>query len=123
MTARGPLRRPLVLFGILLIGPAAGLAWIAWQSVLKEDRARTTEALGVARDAVHRAATLGGAWLEDIRAQEEKRPYYHYQARFMPEDVKASGGPAFVESPLATPAAEGARGPLAWFQWTTTGAA
>jgi signal transduction histidine kinase len=120
MSARSPFRRTLLVFGLLLIGPAAGLAWLGWRSLLTEERARRAEATTAARDAAERTASLGAAFLEEVRRTEEKRPYYHYQPRFMPEDVKAAGGPAFVESPLVGRAQRAADEPGAWFQWTTT---
>src|SRR5438034_1247357 len=114
-----PLRRPLLVFGVLLIGPAAALAWLGWRSVESEDRLRHNEAWSEARQAADRAVAGEAQRLEDLRRAEEKRPYFHYQARFMPADIVAVNGPAFVESPLAADAdPAGDPRSAGWFQWS-----
>jgi signal transduction histidine kinase len=109
--------RSLLLYGLLLVGPPAVLAAIGWRSVEREDRVRRDEAIREAKRAADAQALADAQRYEEIRAREESRPYFHYQSRFMPEDVIATNGAAFVDSPLATGADLPTTRPVGWFQW------
>jgi signal transduction histidine kinase len=97
-----------------------GLAALGYRSVENEDRLRRHEATEEARAAVERAVATHAASLEDLRRREQARPYYHYQPRYMPEDMVVANGPALVQSPLA----EESDDPrvLGWFQVARVGA-
>ncbi len=64
------LRHPLLVFGILLVGPAAGLTWVAFGSVRAEGRLRASEAETEARLGADRAVDAEADVLETIRRRE-----------------------------------------------------
>ena len=113
---RPVLRHPLLVFGLLLVGPAAGRTWVAHGSVRAEWRVKRAEAESEARLLVERAISAEVEALEAVRRREEKRPYFHYQQRYMPEDLVTTNGAVFVASPL-NDAPEDPR-VLGWFQWS-----
>ena len=109
-------RRPLLTFGILLLGPAAGLSFLAWRSVDREEAVREKELMGEARAVLDRVVERERASLDELLKAEEKRPYYQYAPQYMPADVVSVNGPAYVASPLARPSDDPRV--LGWFQWT-----
>jgi len=109
-------KRPLFVFGLMLVGPAVVLAALGWRSLAHEDQDRRSQAREEARRAADDAIHAEANRLETTREQEGRRPYFEYQARFMPQDVLTSGAAAFVESPLEGPPQPG--GPSLWFQWS-----
>ncbi len=108
------MKRPLVVFGLLLALPAGALGWLGWESVHSEDRLRRHDASAVAREAAERLVKQEVQSLLSLDRREQARPYYHYQPRFMPEDVMTANGPALVESPLLKPSDDPRV--VCWFQ-------
>jgi signal transduction histidine kinase len=109
-------RRPLLTFGILLLGPAAGLSWLAWRSVDREEAVREKELMGEARAVLDRVVERERASLKELVKAEDKRPYYQYAAQYMPPDVQSVNGPAYVASPVMRPSDDPRV--LGWFQWS-----
>ena len=109
-------RRPLLTFGILLLVPAAGLSWLAWRSVDREEAIREKELMGEARAVLDRVVERERASLDDLLKAEEKRPYYQYAPQYMPADVVSVNGPAYVASPIARPSDDPRI--LGWFQYS-----
>ncbi len=105
---------PLV-WALLLAGPALVLAFLGYRSVEQEDRLRRREALDAAVAAADAAMNAAVQRLDSIRTREEARPYYEYQARFMPADVTGVG-PAFVQNNLGDLRGDPA-GPTFWFRY------
>ena len=85
------MRRPLVVFGVMLVGPALVLAALGWGSLAHEDRSRREHARSEARQAADAAIHGEAERIEGQRKAEEARPYFHYQSRFMPLDVLTPG--------------------------------
>lgn len=112
------MKRPLLVFGLMLAGPAAALGWLGWDGLSREDRLRRHEAAADAREAAERLVREEALSLQVIDRREQTRPYYHYQPRFMPEDVMTASGPALVESPLLKPADDPRI--VTWFQVART---
>jgi len=109
-------RRPLLSYALLLVVPALLIAGFGLYSVAREDRTRRADARRHAAAEVRRFVDEEAAELEVVRARESARPYFQYQARYMPADALVANGPAFVSSPLA--AAPDDPRVLGWFQWT-----
>lgn len=110
--------RSLLLFGLLLLGPAVGLSIVGWRSVQQEHRFRLAEMERTAGDALGRRLNEAARLLEDLRRQEGERPYYHYQERFLSADTALSetgGQYAFQTSPLVRERRD--RRVVGWFQW------
>lgn len=115
---RGVLRRPILLFAAMLLGPAAGLAWLGWQSVEREHAARAREVRDEAAALLEARAAEVHEALERVRRREEARPYFEYQEAFLPLD-RGGGSLAFQPSPLlGQPSDPLVRG---WFQWELYG--
>lgn len=114
MRVRRVLRRPLLIFAVLLLVPSAGFCWLGWNSVQQEGRFRRVELERVARDVVARRVQEAAESIERLRAREESRHYYEYQRAFLPESL-ASGSLAFQNNALAA----GADDPrvVARFEW------
>jgi hypothetical protein len=102
-TRRGLLRRPVLLFGLLLLVPAGGFCWLGWRSVEREARARRTEATREVADILARRMEVALADLEAIRRVEEAREYFEYQPQYVPKELigenVALQGSALVEAP------------------------
>jgi signal transduction histidine kinase len=113
-TRRGLLRRPILLFGLLLLGPAVGFCLLGWRSVEREADARRKDAVREASQILARRVDAVVADLEAIRRVEETRPYYEYQAEYVPPEGTATNA-AVQASPLASPPADPRV--LGWFQW------
>ncbi|MHC5009344.1 MAG: sensor histidine kinase [Planctomycetota bacterium] len=111
---RGILRRPVLLFGLLLLFPAVGFALLGWRSVVRERDVQAMEASTEARDLLDRRVLDTARELEAIRTVEAERPYFAYQAQYLPEGMLYQNL-GFQETPLArTPEDARVRG---WFQW------
>jgi signal transduction histidine kinase len=107
-------QRPLVLFGLLLLVPAAGSALLGWQSVRREWRLETMAADAEARDLVERILETEADGLAALARVEAERPYYAYQTHYLPEP-SAVPNLGFQASPLGeTPEDPRIRG---WFLW------
>jgi signal transduction histidine kinase len=118
VSARGLLaRRPLLGYGLLLVGPPAALAFLGWRGLENEERARRAAAVEEARVLAVAEVDEAAHRLEAIRRAEDARPYYHWQAHVSPADLIASTGPGFVDSPLVSGRDAASDGPRAWFQW------
>ncbi|MDJ0975256.1 MAG: HAMP domain-containing sensor histidine kinase [Planctomycetota bacterium] len=100
MRVRQVLRRPLLIFAVLLLVPSAGFCWLGWNSVQTEGQFRRVEMERGARDAAARRAQEAADSIERLRAREESRHYYEYQRAFLPESL-TSGSLAFQNNALA----------------------
>ncbi|MDJ0522033.1 MAG: HAMP domain-containing sensor histidine kinase [Planctomycetota bacterium] len=110
----GALGRPLLLFAVLLLGPAAGFCVLGWNSVVREHGFRVREMHRAAQDLVAKRLRDAALELERIRLVEEKRHYYEFQDAYLSRDqvVETLG---FQESALnRAPADPRIRG---YFQW------
>jgi len=115
---RGALGRPLFLFAVLLLGPAAGFCILGWNSVVREHGYRVREMHRAAQDLVARRLHDAATELERIRQREEKRHYYEYQDAYLPrEQVVETLG--FQESPLNRAPADPRI--VGYFQWELFG--
>ena len=114
-------KRPLFVFGLMLVGPAVVLAALGWRSLAHEDQDRRSQAREEARRAADDAIRAEANRLETTREQEGRRPYFEYQARFMPQDVLTSGAAAFVEIAARGPSAAGGPLPLVPVEPLATG--
>lgn len=81
---RGILGRPLLLFAVLLLGPAAGFCVLGWKSVVREHEFRRREMYRHAEDVLQRELRTAGVAIENIERVETARDYYEYQRTFMP---------------------------------------
>jgi signal transduction histidine kinase len=104
-----------IVWAVLLAGPALVLALLGFRSVEQEDRLRRREAADAASAAADAVMDAAVARLDAIRRREEARPYYEYQARYMPADV-AGVGPAFIQNSLGDLHREPAD-PTIWFRY------
>ena len=104
-----------IVWAVLLAGPALVLALLGFRGVEQADRLRRREAADVARAAADAAFDTAVRRLDAIRAREEARPYYEYQARYMPADVTGVG-PAFIQNSFRKLRGEAPR-PDAWFRY------
>src|SRR5262245_58297654 len=109
-------RRLLLPYALLLVAPAVVLAAFVWRSVAAEDRARREDARRRAELEARRLVEEEADALEAIRVREERRPYFQYQPKYMPEDAVGLNGAAFVASPLLAAPDDARVG--GWFQWT-----
>jgi signal transduction histidine kinase len=109
------LRRPLWIFGLLLLLPAGASAALGWRSLARERDARRADAVREAQAVAERTALAEADSLEALRRREEERPYFHYARQFQPADL-ASNVAAFVPSPLASDPDDPRL--LGWFQWS-----
>ncbi len=82
---RGILGRPLLLFAVLLLGPAAGFCVLGWKSVVREHEFRTLEMHRVARDVLGRRMADAATELERVRRREHERDYFEYQRMHLPK--------------------------------------
>jgi hypothetical protein len=93
--------RHLRLFSIFVIALTALLAFGWWAAAGAERRAREAELrAGLRRTAGGVRAAIDES-LEELRAREDRRPFYHYHHYFSPPDVLAVSDPVAV-TPLAT---------------------
>jgi signal transduction histidine kinase len=111
---RGLLRRPLLVFALLLLGPAVGFCVLGWTSLEREQRYREREMHRAAQDVLTARLRDAAAELERLRQREARRHYYEYQDVYLPRE-QAGVAVSYNESPLN-------RGPtdpyvLGWFQW------
>ncbi len=100
MRARDVLRRPLLVFAVLLLVPSAGFCWLGWNSVQTERQFRRIEMQRVAKDTVSRRVAEAAEPIERLRAREEARHYFEYQREYLPESL-AYGSLAFQNNALA----------------------
>jgi signal transduction histidine kinase len=96
-------KRALLAVALLLV--AVGLPCVAWfvagsREAERESQRVVNESRDEARLAARAMATQLGARLENIRAAESQRPYFHYQNLFH-DPRGASQGLSVVPSPLA----------------------
>jgi signal transduction histidine kinase len=115
---RSALRRPLLLFAVLLLGPAAGFCLLGWKSVVREQRFRVREMQRSAQDLLQRRLDDAVGELERIRQREDARDYFEYQAEYLPPD-QVTPTLGFQKSPLDR-APEDPR-VAGWFQWELHG--
>ena len=109
-------RRHLLPYALMLVVPSVVLAGFGFRSIEAEDRARRQDVRARADAEARRVVEEEADALDAIRAREERRPYFQYQAKYMPEDAIGLNGAAFVDSPLLGPPEDPrVRG---WFQWT-----
>ena len=99
----GDVKRALLAVALLLV--AVGLPCVAWfvagsREAERESQRVVNESRDEARLAARAMATQLGARLENIRAAESQRPYFHYQNLFH-DPRGASQGLSVVPSPLA----------------------
>lgn len=111
---RGLLRRPMLLFGLLLLGPAVGFSLLGWQSVLRERDLRERELVEEARELVDARLDRIAHELDAVRSREEARPYFAYQDQFAPEEMLLQNV-GFQPSPLTKVPEDPLV--LGWFQW------
>ena len=97
------LRRPLLLFALLLLGPAIGFSLLGWNSVRQEHEFRQIDADRTAQDVVSRRVAALAEDLELLGVREASRDYYEYQRRYMPQQQIALQQLAFQENALAGP--------------------
>lgn len=114
MRAKQFLRRPLLIFAVLLLVPSAGFCILGWNSVHKEGQFRRLELQRVARDAANRRVREAADAMERLRVREDGRHYYEYQRRFLPNSL-AEGSLAFQTNGLAANAEDPRV--IARFQW------
>ncbi len=115
---RGALGRPLLLFALLLLGPAVGFCILGWNSVVREHQFRVREMHRGAQDVLKQRLDAAAVDLERLRATEAKRHYYEYQDAYLPRDqvVQSLG---FQESPLNRAPADARV--IGHFQWELFG--
>ena len=111
---RGRLRRSLLLFAVLLLGPATGFSILGWNSVVSQHEFRVREMHTGASDVLVRRMSAAAADLDLLRRAEDARQYYEYQERYMPKGQTA-GALLFQESALARKPSDPRV--LTWFQW------
>ena len=104
---RHVLRKPLLLFALLLLGPALGFSLLGWESVVQEHEFRLRDMERTAKDVVEQRIAGAAESLDRIRTVERNRAYYEYQSEFMPAEV-AYGDVTFQKSSLARSAPRGA---------------
>lgn len=111
---RGLLQRPLLLFGCLLLVPAAGFAWLGWASLAGEHAALERDRVRAAREALEAQTRAALEGLERLRQRESRRPYYEYQREVLLTDAR--GEDLVVQPGPLTRPSEDPR-VLGWFQW------
>ncbi len=100
MRGTGGSGRLVLIFALSVLLPSVVLAALAYRSVEKERRALSAERRsGLQRAAILIRRELTGA-IDDIRAEEERRPYYQYEPFFF--DANSLGtGLNYVKSPIS----------------------
>lgn len=111
---RGLLQRPLLLFGCLLLVPAAGFAWLGWASLVGEHAALERDRVRAASEALEAQTRAALAGLERLKQREARRPYYEYQTEVLLTDAR--GQDLVVQPGPFTRPSEDPR-VLGWFQW------
>ncbi len=111
---RGLLGRPLLLFALLLLGPAAGFCILGWNSVVREHEFRVREMHRTAQDLLTQQMKRAVAELDRLRVVETGRDYYQYQAEHLPQG-QVTQQLGFQTSELN----RASRDPLlsGWFNW------
>jgi signal transduction histidine kinase len=111
---RGRLRRSLVLFALLLLGPAIGFSILGWNSVVHQQQYRVAEMHRNAYDVLAQRMRAAVSDLDLLARKENARHYFEYQERYMSKGQTAQGL-MFQESELAHAPADPRV--LGWFQW------
>jgi signal transduction histidine kinase len=111
---KGLLRRPLLVFALLLIGPAVGFCILGWNSLKREHQYREREMHRTAQDVLTARLRDAVAELERLRERESRRHYYEYQGEYLPRE-QAGETVSFQRSALNAIPAEPYV--LGWFQW------
>jgi signal transduction histidine kinase len=111
---RGILQRPVLLFGLLLLGPAVGFCLLGWDSVVREHEFRVREMERTAREVADAEVRTAATDLDALRDREGRRSYFEYQAQYYPQEA-ASQGLFFQSSALNRPPEDPRV--LGWFQW------
>lgn len=115
---RGLLRRPLLIFAVLLLGPATGFCILGWRSLEREHDVRVFKMERAAQDVLQQRVGLAAAALERTRERESRRHYYEYQSEFLPREQVASTL-AFQSNQLKEETADPYV--VGWFQWELFG--
>ncbi|MDA1193749.1 MAG: HAMP domain-containing sensor histidine kinase [Planctomycetota bacterium] len=115
---RGVLGRPLLVFALLLLGPAIGFCVLGWESLANEQAFRVRDMHRGAQELLTRRINDAAIELERIQAVETGRDYYQFQREYMPqEQVAAQLG--FQHTELNRPSVDSrVRG---WFSWELHG--
>ena len=115
---RGILGRPLLLFAVLLLGPAAGFCVLGWKSVSREHEFRRLEMQRAARDVLTQRIGAAQRALDRVRMVETERNYYEYQEMHLPQG-QVTAQLAFQKSELNVAPTD----PLIqyWFSWELIG--
>ena len=111
---RGRLRRSLLLFAVLLLGPAAGFVTLGWNSVVGQQSLRVQKMHAGSFRALSQQMRAAVTDLGRLAGKESARHYYEYQERYMPKG-QAAGGLLFQQSELARTPSDPRI--LGWFQW------
>ncbi len=113
-TRSGLVKRSLLVFAVLLLGPAAGFGALGWNSLQREHEFRERDMNRTARDVLSARLRETVTELEQLRDRESRRHYYEYQGEFLPREqtVKTL---SFQRSMLN--AAPSERHFVGWFQW------
>ncbi|MDF1700135.1 MAG: HAMP domain-containing sensor histidine kinase [Planctomycetota bacterium] len=111
---RGILGRPLLLFAVLLLGPAAGFCVLGWNSVVREHVFRVREMHRGAQDLLARRMHDAVVELERIRLAETDRDYFEYQSEYLPQG-QVTQQLGFQASTLNRASADSRI--LGWFSW------
>lgn len=115
---RSVLRRLLLLFAVMLLGPALGFCVLGWQSLDREHQVRLRDVQAEAVALLDARAQEIVEALERLRFREEARAYFEYQDAFLPLE-RGDAALAFQQSPLLqAPVDPLLRG---WFQWELYG--
>ena len=113
-TRRGVFGRALLVFALLLAGPALGFGLLGWNSLQKEHAFRVLEMRTDAKEAIARRVELIQRQLAVVRDRESARHYYAFQETHYPTDMQQYAGYAFQPSPLLRSKDDRV---LGWFQW------
>lgn len=108
------LRRPLLLFGCLLLLPAAGFSLLGWESLVREQDALRRDRQRAAREALEAQTRTAVESLERLRQREGQRPYYEYQREVLLTDAR---GQNLVRQESGLARAPDDPRLLGWFQW------
>ena len=109
--------RALLVFALLLAGPALGFGLLGWNSLQKEHAFRVFEMRTDARGAIARRVERIQKELAELRDRESTRHYYAFQDSHYPTDTQYARF-AFQPSPLLQTNDERV---LGWFQWELFG--
>ena len=111
---RGLLKRPLLLFGCLLLLPAAGFSLLGWESLVREHEALRRDRERAAHETLEAQVRVAADGLERLRQREAQRAYYEYQPEVLLTDAR---GENLVRQESALQRAPDDPRLLGWFQW------